>query len=119
MRMAESKELCLVDCREKIAGYLAGDPLLTQEDMDAVLVSAATAAVDGVYLDPMLEVGSALKPVRASIMAGSLRTYIHDAMQAGVAKLVHVAGEDQAVRASARLEGSLVIVDLDLIDEGE
>lgn len=52
-------------------------------------------------------------------MMGALRTYIHDSMQPAVTKLIHVAGEDQAVKASLRLEGGLVIVDLDLIDEGD
>lgn len=117
--MADLKEMCLIDCRERIATYLASDRGVTQEDMNAVLVAAATAAVDGVYADPMLEIGSALKPVRASVMMGSLRSYIHDSLQPAVTKLVHVAGEDQAVKASVRLEGGLVIVDLDLIDEGD
>lgn len=117
--MADLKEMCLIDCRERIASYMTSEHGVTREDMNAVLVAAATAAVDGVYADPMLEIGSALKPVRASVMTGSLRTYIHDAMQSAVSKLIHAAGEYQEIKASARLEDGLVIVSLDLIDEGD
>lgn len=117
--MADLKEMCLIDCRERIATYMASESGVTREDMNALLVAAATAAVDGVYADPVLEIGSALKPVRASVIAGSLRSYIHDAMQPVVSKLIHAAGEYQEIKASARLEGDLVIVNLDLIDEGD
>lgn len=54
--MADLKEMCLIDCRERIATYMASDRGVTQEDMNAVLVAAAVAAVDGVYADPMLEI---------------------------------------------------------------
>lgn len=117
--MSDLNKMCVVDCGESVARYMSSDRNITKDDMCSVLIAATTAAVDDIYIDPILEEGSALQPVRASVMVSALCTKIREAMEGSMKALVHVAGEDQVVKAEARLEGNLVIVNFDLADEGD
>jgi hypothetical protein len=117
--MSDLREVCVVDCGEVIERFMSITPGATEEDMSAILVSAATSAVDGVYTDPMLELGSAVQPVQASVMVGALRAQILDVTKGAVTRLANAAGEYQVVRGNSRLEGRLVVIDIDLVDEGD
>ncbi|QXO10203.1 hypothetical protein pEaSNUABM37_00244 [Erwinia phage pEa_SNUABM_37] len=117
--MSESKRVCVVDCGETLARYRSQDNRVTDADMSAVLIAAAIQAEDNVYVDPMLEVGSVLPMARASAMVGALKSKIRDAIEPSILQLVHGAGDDQVISTNCRLEGSLVIVDISLINEGD
>lgn len=117
--MPDDKKVCVVDCAEIIISYRAKHKGLTEADMSAVMVAAALAAIEDVHVEPILELGSVLSVSEACKIASAIQGRIKNELHDVVCDFERNAGDHQVVKADSFLEGSLVIVDLSLIDEGD
>lgn len=117
--MSEFKRVCVIDCGETIERYRHRYQGVSDTDMQAVLVAAATSATDGVTVDPILDMDSALPVHVASVMACALKSKVREQMSETISALMRRAGDNQVVSTDCRLEGHLIIVNMDLCDEVE
>lgn len=117
--MSEFKRVCVIDCGETLERYRHRYNGISDDDLGAVLIAATTAIEQNVYVDPILDSSSLLGNKSASVMACALRNGLREQMEPTMSELMRHAGDDQIVSTSFRLEGHLVIVNMDLCDEVE